>query len=92
MLLKKTILFLISIFLLCCIQCYSQDLKKVHELTTKISSAKDDTNKVKLLENLAKLYVGNEEEEAHKYLDKALTLSKKLDYNKGTAKALSMNT
>ena len=90
MILKKTILFFLSIFLLCCIHCFSQDIKKVNELTSKISSCKDDTNKVKLLEDIAKLYSGNDEDKTHKYLEQALTLSKKLDYKKGSAKALSM--
>lgn len=86
---KKIVVIFFSLVVLTGIRCYSQDLKKAHDLLIKIPKSKNDTNKVKLLEDIARLYNGNDEEKVHKYLDQALTLSKKLDYKKGTARALS---
>lgn len=68
---------------------FPQDTAKVDSLLKRITASVDDTNKVRMLLSLSRQYIGNDEKVVYTYLNKALSLSKKLSYDAGTARAWS---
>ena len=77
--------------LLCCVQSPIYAQKKgqvlIDSLLKELPIAKEDTNKVKLLNIISENYVFINPNEMMKYGQEALSVSQKLDWNKGIAKA-----
>lgn len=68
--------------LLICHWLEAQPLSKKDSLLHVLQSAKEDTSKIKLLLNIEKLYANKNYDSFYYYLDKANTLSKKLETDK----------
>ena len=84
---KKILIILILLFTVN-LTVFSQDKKKIDSLLNKLKIAKEDTNKVNLLNNLAYYYSKPNPDSAFLLGEEAFSLSKKINYTKG--KALSM--
>lgn len=79
----RRIIFLLIIVCLKCQAIQAQHTKPVDSLENKIASAMPDTNKVKMLINLAIQYSATDSAKAIKNVTNALTLSNQLNYVNG---------
>jgi two-component system, NarL family, sensor kinase len=78
---QRTLLITV-VTLLICHWLEAQPLSKKDSLLHVLQSAKEDTSKIKLLLNIEKLYANKNYDSFYYYLDKANTLSKKLETDK----------
>lgn len=78
---QRTLLITV-VALLICHWLEAQPLSKKDSLLHVLQSAKEDTSKIKLLLNIEKLYANKNYDSFYYYLDKANTLSKKLETDK----------
>lgn len=67
----------------------AQDQPVIDSLLQQLSIAKEDTNKVRLLDELSWQYVGNVPSKAMYYAQEALALAKKINYPRGIAAGYS---
>lgn len=68
----------------CLINTFSQNIE-IDSLVNYLNTAKEDTNKVKCLHSLFFRYEYNDVPLAEEYINEALTLSKKIDFQRGEA-------
>ncbi|MGD0710746.1 MAG: adenylate/guanylate cyclase domain-containing protein [Bacteroidales bacterium] len=68
--------------------CYPQDSIKIGNSYEAISESKNDTDKYQSYIDLARLYSGNNEEQAYIYLNKALAVAVKINQRKYLARAV----
>ena len=81
-------LFLVTLFLFTCHFCFAQNKQQVDSLKHLLISAKEDTNKVKLLTELSENYLYSSFEDTTQfYAYQALQLAEKLKDERGVAKA-----
>lgn len=85
----KLRLLYIFIFISLNLILYSQNAKKLENLKNKVLTAKDDTNKVKLLISTSSYLSNSQYKNAMNYANQALELSEKLNYVKGKVSALN---
>jgi len=85
--------YLLCIFMLLAASPLAAKLKgqaRIDSLLTEVPRAKEDTNKVKLLNNICASYYNASKEEALKYGEQAAELAQKLDWKKGLVYAYNM--
>ena len=78
------------IIILITISGYSQDKHLVDSLQTILKTAKQDTNKAKILNRLASAYQGNNPDKAMEYAKQNLVLSEQIGFKKGIANAYNI--
>lgn len=86
----KNKVFLLLLFILTCgVPAYAQETTQIDSLSKALAQAKPDTNKVKLLLQLAGKLRDSQVEQAIARDEEAFQLAKKLRYHSGMAKALT---
>ncbi len=86
MILRKNINLLILLsFLFCPFALYSQESSVVDSLSSVLDNSVRDTNRVDALNSLAEELRKTNPEQANKYAEEALALSRELNYKKGIA-------
>ncbi len=85
----KFVCIFIALFFWCSVSALYAQQDKIEVMLNKLSATTSDTNRVNLLNELAWQYIHFSLENTKKYAEEALTLSQKLDFQKGEILALS---
>jgi len=84
---KKSLLFFIWLTIQCCAG-YTQDNKNIDSLINILQKQKEDTNKVKILNELSKKILALKNiRDSKKYAEDAVQLAEKINFNKGIEEA-----
>jgi adenylate cyclase len=87
---KKALLLLLLVIGVMTKQSFTQDQHLVDSLQTLLNTARQDTNKVNILIQLAKSILSNKPDKAMDYAQQILTLSKQIGYKKGVGIAYNI--
>jgi tetratricopeptide (TPR) repeat protein len=79
--------YIFVFYFLTCIQLKAQ---QTDSLIAKLATAKEDTNKVKLLNSLAGIFIGKDLLKAKEYSSQSIKLAEKLNFIKGKASAIGI--
>jgi two-component system NtrC family sensor kinase len=85
---KKNILFLVAIMIYLSAYEQNMDVLQVDKLKQELASAKEDSSQALIMTQLAEAYRDRITDTSFYYAQKALEISRRIDYPKGEAKAL----